>query len=376
MDASDKNIFVIPAPLLNVNEESVTCVEWRAAHGSRVNSGDCVCVIETAKAVQDVFAEQSGVLFQAARSGGKVRCGDPLGYIGKDLASIEAGIKAMSASENQPDRQGLCLTPKAKKLCEKHNVDISALANQNIQGSIKESDVLRYLGRSSQSEDYSAFPAIALPENAEKVGPLPKYAAFVAKNLSAAQQNGIFASIETQIELKPINDFLLRQRQAGQSVSHFHIFVYAISRALARYPAFCSFHLRGEIYRYQSIDIGFVAKAFDKKLYVPVIRGADKLGLMDIAKAGQELTLKASRNKLDPADIGGACLNISFIPNDKITRFTALPEPCQSSIVALAINPSAGRAIVTLNYDHTILDGWEAANFLSELHVILEELTK
>ena len=141
---------------------------------------------------------------------------------------------------------------------------------------------------------------------------------------------------------------------------------------------FKNFQVNQHVFEYQSIDVAFIVKTFDDKIYSPVLRRVDTLGIDDIAKACQTLTLEANRQQLKSEHSGGACFTVSYIPNNVITRFVALSDRYQSAILSISGEHDVLKKVdneivnvpctsLTLTYDHTILDGWHAAQFLTRL---------
>jgi len=153
---------------------------------------------------------------------------------------------------------------------------------------------------------------------------------------------------------------------------------------LPAYSRLLSFHHQQRLYRYQSVDIAFVARAADGRLYTPVVRQADQLDLKQIAQACYAKAMSVHRGKLKLVDMEGAAFAVSHIAAHRVTRFVALPHRFQSAILAVASGGETVRwrdgqvvcapvATLTLSYDHAVCDGVYAADFLTRL---IQEMEK
>ena len=158
----------------------------------------------------------------------------------------------------------------------------------------------------------------------------------------------------------------------------------AAGRVLPRFPRLMSVAFDGALYRYRSVDIAFVARTRDGRLYTPVVRSADRADVHAVAAACQAATLNLMRGAVRADALEGACFTISHVPVGRTTRVAALPSFGQSAILGVsAERPSlelVDGAVVqqpivtlTLGYDHALCDGIYAAGFLAELVADLEQ---
>jgi pyruvate dehydrogenase E2 component (dihydrolipoamide acetyltransferase) len=160
--------------------------------------------------------------------------------------------------------------------------------------------------------------------------------------------------------------------------------VKACAWALAAYPAAnSSFDAPGARVEWADVNVG-VAVATDNGLLVPVIHGADRLGLIEIAARLADITARARAGKLRLEDIQGGTFTVSNLGMLGIDRFTAILNPPQAAI--LAVGRVAKRPVIdeneqvvvralsslTLTADHRVLDGAGAAQFLALIKKVLE----
>ena len=160
------------------------------------------------------------------------------------------------------------------------------------------------------------------------------------------------------------------------------LIVKGVATALARMPQ-VNVSFDGERLLFKKhINIG-VAVALEQGLIVPVIRDADKRGILDLARESRRLIEAARTNKLKPDDIQGGTFSVSNLGMFGVEEFTAIINPPESGILAIgAATPTPvvrdGQVVVrdmmkvTLSVDHRALDGAAAARFLQELKRLLE----
>jgi pyruvate dehydrogenase E2 component (dihydrolipoamide acetyltransferase) len=161
------------------------------------------------------------------------------------------------------------------------------------------------------------------------------------------------------------------------------LLIRACAWALAQHPEANSAFVDGQIVEWDEVNIG-VATAIDAGLIVPVVRGADRLGMRGIAGQLADLTARARDGRLKLEDLQGGTFTLSNLGMFGIDRFTAIVNPPQAAI--LAVGRIARRAVVTdddrvevrpvasltLTADHRVLDGAAAARFLATIQRALE----
>ncbi len=380
-------IHDIVMPQLNVNDETAVLLEWLVEQGTDVTAGQAICEIETSKSTAELEAEHEGVLFQTAEASATVKVGERIGLIGPDLAAIEAQLageeKEARKAETKKARGAPRATPSARALAAEHGVGLEEVAALGVRGSIKESDVRRYLEHKGSGAE-PALPA-GLLELVEDEGPLSRHERSVADNLRRSVDSLLLTSLDREVDLTRINAGLARARANKTMVSILHLAIAGLGRALPGYPRLRSFVEGGHVYAYRSVNVALVVRTPDGKLFTPVVREVDKLDLAATGKACLESTLAVNRGQLKPADLEGACFTVSHIASSSVTRFVALPNRYQSAIlaisgerttVALVDGSLAERpvATLTLSYDHQLCDGMYAADFLDSLVSEMENM--
>lgn len=362
-------------PQVNVNDETVRLARWSVPDGATVTAGDAVCDVETTKAASEITADAAGVLVQSATAGDQVGVGAVIGAIGPTREAAAAFLAERVTAARPVAGSGA--TPKAAALAAQHGVSLDQVRAAGVQGTIKETDVRRFIDASAK----------ALPAGLDKYlfleGALPGFDAAIAANLRRSTQGLILTSVDMDCRLSAAHTVVKEAQVAGRMVSFLHLVIAAVGRALPSFPRLTSFVWEGSLYRHHAVDIAFVARAGDGKLFTPVLRAVDQLSLADIAKASQAAALRAMRGTARVEDFEGAAFTISQVPVPGTTRVAALPSFGQSAILGVSSERMAvgwvdGVAVpqpmvtFTLSYDHALCDGVYAASFLAALVKDLE----
>jgi len=370
-----ETVTPLVVPQVNVNDETVRLVRWSALDGAIVAAGDAVCDIETTKAASEMTSDAGGVLVHSASAGDQVAVGAVIGAIGPTREAAAAFLAARVTAARPVAGSGA--TPKATALAAQHGVSLDQVRAAGVQGAIKESDVRRFIDASAP-----ALPA-GLAKYFVHEGALPPFDAAVAGNLRRSTQGLILTSVDMDCRLGPAHQLIKDAQASGRMVSLLHLVIAAVGRALPAFPRLTSFVWEGSLYRHTAIDIAFVARSADGKLFTPVLRAVDQLSLADIAKASQAAALRAMRGSAKAEEFEGAAFTISQVLVPGTTRVVALPSFGQSAIlgvssertaVAWVDGAAAAQPMVTftLSYDHALCDGVYAASFLAELVTVLE----
>ena len=374
-------------PQVNVNDDTVLLVRWSVAQFATVATGDTVCEVETSKATAEVTADREGVLGQAAVPPVRVRIGETIGVIAptRDEAAAYLAAACETAPAAAAPGKTANATPKASALADRHGLSLDAIAAAGVHGTIKESDVLNFLERApatAAAAVESPLP-LGLAQYLEAAGAIPAFDAAMAANLRRSAGRLLLTTIDADCRLAAAHSVIRLALGGGRMTSLLHLLIAAAGRVLPRYPRLISFAHDGEFYRYRSVDIAFVARTDDGRLYTPVVRAADRTGLDGIANACQAATLRVMKGTITVGDLEGGCFTISHVPVPGTTRVAALPSFGQSAILGVSAERKSlglvdGAVVeqpvvtLTLSYDHAVCDGVYAAGFLADLTADLE----
>ncbi len=367
-------------PALGMAQETGKVLQWLKREGDAVTKGEPLLEIETDKATVELEAPASGILRHVTAAAGETV---PVGQaIAQILAPGESPQDAPSTTTGaSPAAPGgsrrIAASPKARRLARERGVDIAALAGSGSAGTGPGGAVL------------------AADVIAAQGGGKPAPAAAPATTLSTTWR--LMAERTTQSWTSVPHIFLLREVSAGRlvmsreevgkrlnvDVTYSDLLVKLVAMALREHPRLNARWEGGTVVPNDEINIG-LAVANDEGLVVPVLHGADRLSLIEIAERRAGIVGRARTAKLRPEDIRGGTFTISNLGMYAVDAFTAIINAPQAAILAVGrivqrVVPVDGRPAVrpmlmlSLSCDHRVVDGARAARFLERLADLIEE---
>ncbi len=211
----------------------------------------------------------------------------------------------------------------------------------------------------------------------------------IAQNMQRSMQQAPHMFLQVDVEMDAAEGLrkLANQNKVAEApkISVTALIVKAVAWALKQNPIVNSQYTDEKIIEYADINIG-IATALDNGLIVPVIHNADSKDLLEISRELSDLAQRARSNKLQPDDLSGGTFTISNLGMFGIDRFTAIINPPQSAILAVGKmnkvfipdendQPLLQRQVAfTLSADHRVMDGSQAAKFLTDLKDSLSNL--
>ncbi|TSC25072.1 2-oxoglutarate dehydrogenase complex dihydrolipoyllysine-residue succinyltransferase [Corallococcus sp. Z5C101001] len=378
--------------------------KWNKKQGDTVAADEPLVVLETDKVTIDVPAPAAGSVASIAfKEGDKVRVGDVLGTIeaGAGAAASPAAAAATPAPaqaaapvSSAPAATDARITPTAKKMAEENRVDVGQLKGSGTGGRIVKEDVLGQLNRPATPAAPSAPPAPAAPsgprpnaarEERVRMTPLRKR---VAERLLQAQSNAALLTTFNEVDMgevmalrKKYNDKF--QAKHGVKLGFMSFFIRASVEALKAFPQINA-EIDGEdvIFKHY-YDIG-VAVSGSRGLVVPVVRDADKLSLAELEKTVGDYGGRARNDKLTLAELQGGTFTITNGGIFGSMLSTPILNPPQTGILGMhniVERPVArdGQVVIrpimfiALTYDHRLVDGREAVQFLVRVKECIED---
>jgi len=395
-----KNVKAIKIPQINVNDEYVLLVEWLVMHGDKVKKDDPICTMESSKSVEDIETEQGGVIYLVAEVGTDCKVGQAIGYIGPNLKAIEAFLER-THTEQEKDSNLISklsnkATHRAQALAQRYGISLKDVAKDGVKGTIKEKDVKHFIDQLNKDKDKDkdkgvesiGYANATLPdtllENLIADRDLSKHEKSMIRNLRYTLKETILATVEIEVCLKAINDLIQKFNQLGKGLTIQHVIMLALGRILPSFPLLTSIHYQGKIYRYKNIDISFVVRNEEGRLFTPVLRNVDQIDLNKIINAFMVASVSIFKGKIKGKELEGGCFTVSSVALPGIQRFTAIPSHFQSAILSVPAENyqlalSENNQVVqvpfihlTLTYDHTLCDASYASEFLGKLRQELE----
>ena len=322
-------------------------------------------------------------------------------------ASVAPSSNNVAAAVTERGR--IFISPVARRLAEEYHIDYTKVQGTGPNGRIIKLDIESVITTQQQarpsipvapapvlpfSETYVEPKAEPEPVAAVSTGdvieiPLTAMRRTIARRLAQSMQTAPHFYMTSVIDTGKLT--LLRQQinqyaaqtPAPVKVSYNDLIVKAVAQALVRLPQVNVSFAEDRILQKRQVHIG-VAVALEQGLIVPVVRNADKLGTLDLARETQRLAEAARTGKLRPEDFSGGTFTVSNLGMFDVESFTAVINPPESAILAIgSITPTPtvvdgqvvvrDRMKVTLSSDHRAIDGALAARFLQEVKRLLEE---
>jgi len=364
----------IVVPDAGQTTDELLLANWHVSVGDTVQVGDVLADIETDKAVAELECYAAGqVLALLAEEGDTVRTGQTLLWVGQPGESIpddveEPAPEAVPATE-PPSRPaaaatGLLATPVARTIARERGLSLDGVAGSGPDGCVVKRDVLAA----------TAAPPVSL---AGTVVPLSEMRRTIGQRLQQSVRE--VPQFQVGIEVDMTRALAAREAQPAR-VTINDLIVKACADTLAEFPAM-NCQLDGDGVRYLTeADVG-IAVSVDDGLVVPVLQGADKLSLAEVAGRTRDLIDNARAGRV-PLGLRGA-LTVSNLGMYGVKWFTAIVNPPEAAIVAvgaiedkLTLGPRGIMAVptaaLTMSVDHRLIDGALAARFLAAVKRRLE----
>jgi pyruvate dehydrogenase E2 component (dihydrolipoamide acetyltransferase) len=419
----------VEMPKMGDTMEEGKILHWLKREGDTVKKGDMLAEVETDKVNIEIESFFSGTLRKIlVNEGESAPIGASIAYIGMPDEPLPGGGggngKAAPAAPPRAEErpapaapapqsavatapapapapaaapgERVFISPLARRFAEEHNLDYRQIRGTGPNGRIIKLDVEAALREAAPAAAaapapvYAPEPVPAGVDMGEVVEiPLTTMRRTIAKRLAQSMQAAPHFYVTSVIDTgklgelrKQINEYAATDPNPVK-VSFNDLIIKAVALALLRMPQVNVSFAEDKLIQKKSVHIG-VAVALEQGLIVPVLRDADKRGILDIAREARRLAEAARTNKLRPEDLSGGTFTVSNLGMFDVDSFTAIINPPESAILAVgSITPTPvvvdgqvvvrDRMKVTLSSDHRALDGAVAARFLQEVKRLLEE---
>ena len=375
-----------------------TILKWNRQPGEAIKRDESIVDVETDKVVFEVPAPHDGVLEEIVeQEGAVVLSGQVIGRIGEGQGkSVASEVKEEPAKQAVAADSDAFATPSARKLIEEHGLDPAAVQASGSGNRILKEDVLKAIEQKVKAPSQpapveAAAPVEAQPlsaERSEKRVPMTRLRARIAERLLDAQRNAAILTTFNEVNMQPVMELRARYRDNfekthGVKLGFMSFFVKAVIEALRRFPEINASVDDKEIVYHGYFDIG-IAVSTPRGLVVPVLRDADGLSMAEIESSITAFAQKARDGKLSMEDITGGTFSITNGGVFGSLLSTPIINPPQSGILGMhkiQERPVAenGQVVVrpmmyvALSYDHRLVDGKGAVQFLVTLKEALED---
>ena len=395
----------VRVPQLPESVADATLVSWHKKPGDAVARDENLVDLETDKVVLEVPAPAAGVLGEIRlKDGATVTSGQVLAIIQEGAAAAPgpaADASAASAPPSTAKSSGTAaaakLSPAAKRVVEENRVDPKAVTGTGRDGRVSKSDVVNYLSAKDVAPARAPAPApvskapptpAARGTRTDQRVPMTRLRARIAERMVEAQATQALLTSFNEVDLKAVNELRARykdsfEKQHGVKLGFMSFFAKACVEALKKFPTVNASVDGSDIVYHEYFDIG-VAVSTDRGLIVPVLRDTDLQSFADIEKAIANFAGRARAGTITMEELTGGTFTITNGGVFGSLLSTPIVNAPQSAI--LGMHKIQDRAVVidgevvvrpmmyiALTYDHRIIDGREAVQFLVTVKQCLED---
>ena len=399
----------VRVPQLPESVADATLVAWHKKPGDAVSRDENLVDLETDKVVLEVPAPAAGIVRELkVQNGAVVTSGQVLALLDEGVAAgastSAAGTAPAAPTQPAPAPDAKTsgsaekLAPSVRRLVEEHKLEPGAIPGSGRDGRITKGDVLSHLG-SKESGPAAPAPATPAPPRGvpasvsagargERRVPMTRLRARIAERLVQAQATAAMLTTFNEVDLKAVNELRARYKERfekahGARLGFMSFFVKASIEALRRFPLVNASVDGTDIVYHEYYDIG-VAVSTDRGLIVPVLRNADALGFGEIEQAVVGYANRAREGSLTIEELTGGTFTITNGGVFGSLLSTPILNAPQSAI--LGMHKIQERPVVVdgqvvvrpmmylaLTYDHRIVDGRDAVQFLVAVKDALED---
>ncbi len=422
------NIVIMPRQGQSV--ESCIITTWQKKKGDRVEIGDILFSYETDKSAFDEPSQFAGTVLEVLfPEGDVVPCLETvciIGEPGEDISALmpSAGAEAAPAETtpaeevkeekaaavatvSESDGERVFISPRARLLALKTGVDMTKVVSTGPHGRIIERDINKaldegFVATTEAVEDFLAGRLTVVEEVAEEIAapvaaapvvddlraydeePMSNIRKVIAKSMHASLSEMAQLTLNSSFDATSLLEYRNKLKAGAEALGLGKITIndmilYAVARVLPNYPEINANLVDNKFRKFKHANVGMAVDT-DRGLLVPVIFGAEKLTLAEIAAKTKEAAGKAREGKLTPDEMSGGSFTVSNLGSMGIESFTPVINPPQTAILGVCctqnklkadgkVYPAMG---LSLTFDHRAVDGAPAAKFLKELCTALE----
>lgn len=400
-------------PRLGEGVDEVTVTKWLKQEGDSIKELEPLLEVNTDKVDTEIPAPATGTVLKIiTQEGIAAKVGELLAIIGQPGESVDSGqltvdssmsaqkvahsISAYTQTQTTNDQPSTInrdlgfISPVVAKIAAEYGVDLSQVNGTGLNGRITKNDVLNYVeGNKSKVTGQASQPAAFQPSNLQP-GTLIKHTT-IRKQIAAHMVESKHTSPHVLTVMEADMSRVVKHRAAnkaaferdGVNLTFTAYFMMAIVAGLKAYPQTNSSWTDEGLLVHKNINLGMAVSLGEEGLIVPVIKGADNLSLLAMARSVNDLANRARTKKLQPDEVKGGTFTLTnHGVSGSLFAFPVINQP-QSGILgvgamqkrvvviddAIAIRPMVYLSFV---FDHRILDGASADWFLGKVKETLE----
>ncbi len=397
--------IVIPGFGESIQEVQIS--QWLKKQGDYVDKDEDLVELESEKASQALPSPESGIIREIVHQNGSFV------KIGELIARIEKADKPLSASNPAPvgdsranvspvpasTKDAARVMPAAERVLHENKLVASEVTATGPGGRLLKEDVVRHIAtpkvpvipRSTvvtPAAIHEFNEMINFGERIDDRKPMSMIRRTIANRLVEAQQTAALLTTFNEIDMTPVMDLRSKYKEVfekkhGVKLGFMSFFAKASVEALKRFPAVNSQVEGNDVIFHNYCDIG-IAIGGGKGLLVPILRSVEHMSFAQVERSIGHFADLAQQNKIQPTDLQGGTFTISNGGVYGSLLSTPIVNPPQSGILGLHSIQKRPIAVddqvvirpmmyVALTYDHRIVDGREAVQFLKTIKEVLEE---
>ena len=394
----------IKVPEMGESIIEATVGEWIKNEGDLIEAGETILELETEKVNLEVTAPAAGQLEKVNVSEGEiVNVGAVLGTINPDVVSGEnksetENKESKDTSMEKPAEDtsiddNINITPLAKNLADKNKIDISTIKGSGRSGKITVDDINEKLNTKTTIPETNnpVTPSITSTESLETRKRITKRRETIAKRLKEAHLNTVMTTTYNEVDMTEIMKIRAKYKesfreQKGVGLGFMSFFVKSVVQSLIDFPNLNSEMGENEIIMKNYYNIG-IAVASDEGLVVPVLKNANNLSFSGIESGIVDMVKKTPSKTLTIDDLSGGTFTITNGGTFGSMFSTPIINPPQVGILGMhaikkkpvVINDEIvirPMMYLALTYDHRLVDGGEAVQFLVRIKDFIEDPQK
>lgn len=388
----------IKAPTFPESVADGTVATWHKKPGEAVKRDELIVDIETDKVVLEVVAPADGSIAEIIKGEGETILSNEViaRFVEGAVSAATAPATAPTATATAPVAASAekLVNPAARKMAEENNVNTAAVSGSGKDGRVTKEDVANHLKSAPAVSAPATAPAPvavieAVGDRVEKRVPMTRLRKRIAERLLEASNTTAMLTTFNEVNMAPVMALRAKYKDQfekthnGARLGFMSFFVKAAAEALRRFPAVNASIDNSDVVYHGYQDIG-VAVSTDKGLVVPVLRNAENMSLATIENTIRDFGLRARDGKLGIEEMSGGTFTITnggVFGSLLSTPILNLPQSAILGMHKIQERPMAVNGKVeilpmmylALSYDHRLLDGKDAVQFLVTIKDLLED---
>jgi len=399
-------------PLLGEGVEEVTIIKWLKKEGESVNELEPLLEVNTDKVDTEIPAPATGTVLKiVAEEGVPAKVGEILAFIGDAGESVDSVTTASSSAmvdskvESQKSEPQVAnavsqpvtvnrdlgfISPVVAKVAAEHGVNLQQVQGTGLNGRVTKNDVLNFVktGKPSATPIIQQTASVVTPAVGDQLVKHTTIRKQIAEHMVMSKHTSPHVLTVMEADMSRVAKHRAANKEIfardGVNLTYTAYFMMAIVAGLKAYPKVNSSWTDEDLLVHKAVNIGMATSLGEEGLIVPVIKSADNLSLLAMARSVNDLANRARSKKLQPDDVKGGTFTLTnHGVSGSLFAFPVINQPqcgilgvgaMQKRVVVTEDDAIAVRPMVYLSFvfDHRILDGASADWFLAKVKGTLE----